>query len=61
MTTQLKTDTVPVNQTLLHQAIGYLKQYKDPMAKMLLDQFQFALCQEKERREEEDAIAARKS
>lgn len=46
MTQNLTTNTVAVNRNLLLQALSYLQQHPDPMARMLIEQFRFALCQE---------------
>jgi len=59
MTTQRKTSTIPIAQNLLLQAIAYFKQYDDPMAKMLLDQFRFAIAQEEAVTEETKLLNSR--
>jgi len=59
MTTQRKPSTIPIAQNLLLQAIAYFKRHDDPMAKMLSDQFRFAIAQEEAVTEETKLLSSR--
>jgi hypothetical protein len=46
---------VPISKNLLFQAISYLKQRSDPMAKMLEEQFRYAIYQHDQEEQKRNA------